>query len=75
MYVESDKVQHEDLKDFLKSKIDKIKTLTEKLEHLTTQQGVNYKQKKYFISKIDKLSEELGELDFLSPLRSPARHE
>lgn len=72
MYVEPENVEHEDEKEFMRVKVDRIKVLIGKL-NASVKASSSKSQVKLFGEKIDRLVEHVDESIFLTPLRSPLR--
>lgn len=73
MYVEPETVEHDDEKEFMKSRVNRIKILSSKLSNAVSVSTVR-SQLIVFGDKIDRLAEHIDESIFLTPLRSPKKH-
>ena len=73
MYVEPDTVEHDDEKEYMKSKVNRIKILSSKLNNLINVPTTR-RQLKLFTEKMDNLVQHIDENIFLTPLRTPKRH-
>jgi hypothetical protein len=68
MYVEPENVEHDDEKEFMRVKVDRIKVLIGKL-NACVKASSSKSQVKLFGEKIDRLVEHVDENIFLTPLR------